>query len=131
MSLNFYNKLVLIFLSLIFLVKTYLVFQIRSFEKITKFKKNFLLNKNFSKDHISKGCFYIEKIAVLLRIKKCLVKTIAKRNLVNFFGYRSDLYIGVSFKEDGLQSHSWLVSDGINCSENSISDMKIIKIIKG
>ena len=107
------------------------MFKVTSFERITKFKNNLFINKNFSKNQISKGCFYIEKIANLLRIKKCLVKTIAKRNLINFFGYRSNLLIGVSFNENSLKSHSWLVSEGINCSEKSIDDMKIIRTIEG
>jgi len=107
------------------------MFKISSFKRITKFKNNLFINKNFSKDQISKGCFYIEKIANLLRIKKCLVKSIAKRNLINFFGHRSNLFIGVSFKENSFKSHSWLVSDGINCSENSVDDMKIIKTLEG
>lgn len=106
------------------------------------FTKLLFLNKNFSSiiepkklgfskwtvDEIQKFCKCVEYLAKKLGIKSCFVKSVCKRNFLKKKGFDCRLFIGVEIK-DSFKSHSWIISEGLNCYEEPGMKLKIIQIV--
>ena len=121
------NSVVILFFSLFYLLKTRLDFIFLTFNKLIKPVK--LRKSNWTKSDMSKFCRFVEKLSSIIGVKSCFVKSIAKRNFLLHRGYKCEMYIGVSLK-DKFKSHSWLVSEEINCFESPDNNMKVLKVVK-
>ena len=121
------NSVVILFFSLFYLLKTRLEFIFLTFNKIIKPVK--LRKSNWTKSDMNKFCRFVEKLSSIIGVKSCFVKSIAKRNFLLHRGYKCEMYIGVSLK-DKFKSHSWLVSEEINCFESPDNNMKVLKVVK-
>ena len=121
------NSLVILFFSLFYLLKTRLDFIFLTFNRLIKPVK--LRKSNWTKSDMSKFCRFVEKLSSIIGVKSCFVKSITKRNFLLQKGYKCEMYIGVSLK-DKFKSHSWLVSEEINCFESPDNNMKVLKVVK-
>ena len=121
------NSVVILFFSLFYLLKTRLDFIFLTFNKLIKPVK--LRKSNWTKSDMSKFCRFVEKLSGIIGVKSCFVKSITKRNFLLHRGYKCEMYIGVSLK-DKFKSHSWLVSEEINCFESPDNNMKVLKVVK-
>ena len=121
------NSLVILFFSFFYLLKTRLDFIFLNFNKLIKPIK--LRKSNWTKSDMNKFCRFVEKLSSIIGVKSCFVKSITKRNFLLHSGYKCEMYIGVSLK-DKFQSHSWLVSEEINCFESPDKNMKVLKVVK-
>ena len=113
-------------LSLYNLLFTKLLFMSKNFNSIIDTKK-----LGFSKwtiDEMQKFCKYVEYFAKKLGIKSCFVKSVCKRNFLKKKGFDCKLYIGVEIN-NSFKSHSWIISEGLNCYEEPGSNQKIIQIV--
>ena len=95
-----------------------------TFNKLIKPVK--LRKSNWTKSDMNKFCRFVEKLSSIIGVKSCFVKSITKRNFLLHRGYKCEMYIGVSLK-DKFKSHSWLVSEEINCFESPDNNMKVLK----
>ena len=127
MFLDKFNSSAILFFSFYYLLKTRLDFIFLSFNDLVKPIE--LGSSKWTRKDINRFCRYIEKLSKICGIKSCFVKSIAKRNFLNKKGYVCEMYIGVTLKNK-FESHSWLISDGINCYETPDKKMKVLKIIK-
>lgn len=84
--------------------------------------------RNWTKDEIQKFCKYVEYFSKKLRINSCFVKSVCKRNFLKRKGFDCKLYIGVEL-EGSFKSHSWLISEELNCFERPGELLKIIQIV--
>ncbi len=121
------NSVVILFFSLFYLLKTRLDFIFLTFNRLIKPVK--LRKSNWTKSDMSKFCRFVEKLSDIIGVKSCFVKSITKRNFLLHRGYKCEMYIGVSLK-DKFKSHSWLVSEEINCFESPDNNMKVLKVVK-
>ena len=121
------NSLVILFFSFFYLLKTRLDFIFLTFNKLIKPVK--LRKSNWTKSDMNNFCRFVEKLSSIIGIKSCFVKSITKRNFLLQRGYKCEMYIGVSLK-DKFKSHSWLVSEEINCFESPDKNMKVLKVVK-
>ena len=121
------NSVVILFFSLFYLLKTRLDFIFLTFNKLIKPVK--LRKSNWTKSDMNKFCRFVEKLSSIIGVKSCFVKSITKRNFLLHRGYKCEMYIGVSLK-DKFKSHSWLVSEEINCYESPDKNMKVLKVVK-
>ena len=121
------NSVVILFFSLFYLLKTRLDFIFLTFNRLIKPVK--LRKSNWTKSDMSKFCRFVEKLSDIIGVKSCFVKSITKRNFLLQRGYKCEMYIGVSLK-DKFKSHSWLVSEEINCYESPDKNMKVLKVVK-
>ena len=121
------NSLVILFFSFFYLLKTRLDFIFLTFNKLIKPVK--LRKSNWTKSDMNKFCRFVEKLSSIIGVKSCFVKSITKRNFLLHRGYKCEMYIGVSLK-DKFKSHSWLVSEEINCYESPDKNMKVLKVVK-
>ena len=121
------NSVVILFFSLFYLLKTRLDFIFLTFNRLIKPVK--LRKSNWTKSDMSKFCRFVEKLSDIIGVKSCFVKSITKRNFLLQRGYKCEMYIGVSLK-DKFKSHSWLVSEEVNCFESPDKNMKVLKVVK-
>ena len=121
------NSLVILFFSFFYLLKTRLDFIFLTFNKLIKPVK--LRKSNWTKSDMNNFCRFVEKLSSIIGVKSCFVKSITKRNFLLHRGYKCEMYIGVSLK-DKFKSHSWLVSEEINCFESPDKNMKVLKVVK-
>ena len=121
------NLLVILFFSFFCLLKTRFDFVFLSFNYLIKPIK--LGSSMWTRSDISKFCRFVEKFSKIVGVKSCFVKSITKRNFLLNKGYECEMYIGVTLK-DKFESHSWLISDGINCYESPDTSMKILKVVR-
>ena len=121
------NSLVILFFSFFYLLKTRLDFIFLTFNKLIKPVK--LRKSNWTKSDMNNFCRFVEKLSSIIGVKSCFVKSITKRNFLLQKGYKCEMYIGVSLK-DKFKSHSWLVSEEINCFESPDNNMKVLKVVK-
>ena len=121
------NSLVILFFSFFYLLKTRLDFIFLTFNKLIKPVK--LRKSNWTKSDMNNFCRFVEKLSSIIGVKSCFVKSITKRNFLLQRGYKCEMYIGVSLK-DKFKSHSWLVSEEINCYESPDKNMKVLKVVK-
>ena len=121
------NSLVILFFSFFYLLKTRLDFIFLTFNKLIKPVK--LRKSNWTKSDMNNFCRFVEKLSSIIGVKSCFVKSITKRNFLLQKGYKCEMYIGVSVK-DKFKSHSWLVSEEINCFESPDKNMKVLKVVK-
>jgi len=121
------NSLVILFFSFFYLLKTRLDFIFLTFNKLIKPVK--LRKSNWTKSDMNNFCRFVEKLSSIIGIKSCFVKSITKRNFLLQRGYKCEMYIGVSIK-DKFKSHSWLVSEEVNCFESPDKNMKVLKVVK-
>ena len=113
-------------LSLFNLLVTKILFMNQKFSSIIEPKG--LGVRKWTKDEMQKFCKYVEYFAKKLGIKSCFVKSVCKRNFLKKKGFDCKLYIGVEIK-DSFKSHSWIISEGLNCYEEPGSNQKIIQIV--
>ena len=121
------NSLVILSFCFFHLLKTRLDFIFLNFNHLIKPVK--LRKSNWTKSDMSKFCRFVEKLSNITGVKSCFVKSITKRNFLLDRGYKCEMYIGVSLK-DKFKSHSWLVSEEINCFESPDKNMKVLKVVK-
>ena len=121
------NSLVILFFSFFYLLKTRLEFIFLTFNKLIKPVK--LRKSNWTKSDMNNFCRFVEKLSSIIGVKSCFVKSITKRNFLLQKGYKCEMYIGVSVK-DKFKSHSWLVSEEVNCFESPDKNMKVLKVVK-
>lgn len=121
------NSLVILFFSFFYLLKTRLDFIFLTFNKLIKPVK--LRKSNWTKSDMNNFCRFVEKLSSIIGVKSCFVKSITKRNFLLQKGYKCEMYIGVSLK-DKFKSHSWLVSEEVNCFESPDKNMKVLKVVK-
>ncbi len=121
------NSLVILFFSFFYLLKTRLDFIFLTFNKLIKPVK--LRKSNWTKSDMNNFCRFVEKLSSIIGVKSCFVKSITKRNFLLQRGYKCEMYIGVSLK-DKFKSHSWLVSEEVNCFESPDKNMKVLKVVK-
>ncbi len=121
------NSLVILFFSFFYLLKTRLDFIFLTFNELIKPVK--LRKSNWTKSDMNNFCRFVEKLSSIIGVKSCFVKSITKRNFLLQRGYKCEMYIGVSLK-DKFKSHSWLVSEEINCFESPDNNMKVLKVVK-
>ena len=121
------NTLLILFFSFFYLLKTRLDFVFLTFNKLIKPVK--LRKSNWTKSDMNKFCRFVEKLSSIIGVKSCFVKSITKRNFLLQRGYKCEMYIGVSLK-DKFKSHSWLVSEEVNCFESPDKNMKVLKVVK-
>ena len=121
------NSLVILFFSFFYLLKTRLDFIFLTFNKLIKPVK--LRKSNWTKSDMNNFCRFVEKLSSIIGVKSCFVKSITKRNFLLQKGYKCEMYIGVSVK-DKFKSHSWLVSEEVNCFESPDKNMKVLKVVK-
>ena len=127
MLLKKVNSLIILFFSFFYLLKTRLDFIFLTFNRLIKPVK--LRKSNWTKSDMNKFCRFVEKLSSIIGVKSCFVKSITKRNFLLHRGYKCEMYIGVSLK-DKFKSHSWLVSEEINCFESPDKNMKVLKVVK-
>lgn len=123
------NEIFLGIETLRYLFHSKLTFHIKGFEQFIYPTKGNTFHKKLPPKKISRGCHMIERFSSIFGIKKCIIKTIAKRNFMKNYGFTSIVYIAVS-KEDKFRSHSWVSAEGIKCYEAPNKRMKIIRIIE-
>ena len=121
------NSLVILFFSFFYLLKTRLDFIFLTFNELIKPVK--LRKSNWTKSDMNNFCRFVEKLSSIIGVKSCFVKSITKRNFLLQRGYKCEMYIGVSLK-DKFKSHSWLVSEEVNCFESPDKNMKVLKVVK-
>ena len=121
------NSLIILYFSFFYLLKTRLDFIFLTFSKLIKPGK--LRKSNWTKSDMNKFCRFVEKLSSIIGVKSCFVKSITKRNFLLHRGYKCEMYIGVSLK-DKFKSHSWLVSEEVNCFESPDKNMKVLKVVK-
>tara|TARA_B100000212_G_scaffold341673_1_gene325562 strand:- start:816 stop:1199 length:384 start_codon:yes stop_codon:yes gene_type:complete len=121
------NSLLILLFSFFYLLKTRLDFVFLTFNKIIKPVK--LGKSDWTISDMNKFCRFVEKLSSIIGVKSCFVKSITKRNFLLHRGYKCEMYIGVSLK-DKFKSHSWLVSEEINCFESPDKNMKVLKVVK-
>ena len=121
------NSLVILFFSFFYLLKTRMDFIFLTFNELIKPVK--LRKSNWTKSDMNNFCRFVEKLSSIIGVKSCFVKSITKRNFLLQRGYKCEMYIGVSLK-DKFKSHSWLVSEEVNCFESPDKNMKVLKVVK-
>jgi len=124
--MNFHSKLAKLFIALYFLLKTLLNYYFFSLENLLKSEKK-LRQKKISLMEITITCNYQVKLFKLFKIKSCLIKSVALKNMINSFGWEAVLYIGVK-KEEELHSHSWVHTNFRDFFKPS-TNMKIIRTV--
>tara|TARA_Y100000816_G_scaffold241918_1_gene188934 strand:- start:1019 stop:1402 length:384 start_codon:yes stop_codon:yes gene_type:complete len=121
------NSLLILFFSFFYLLKTRLDFIFFNFNHLIKPVK--LRKSSWTKSDMSKFCRFVEKLSNIIGVKSCFIKSVTKRNFLLDKGYECEMYIGVTLK-DRFKSHSWLVSEEINCFESPDKNMKVLKVVK-
>ena len=121
------NSLVILSFCFFHLLKTRLDFIFLNFNHLIKPVK--LKKSSWTKSDMSKFCRFVEKLSKIIGIKSCFIKSVTKRNFLLDKGYKCEMYIGVTLK-DKFKSHSWLVSEEINCFESPDKNMKVLKVVK-
>ena len=121
------NSLVILSFCFFHLLKTRLDFIFLNFNHLIKPVK--LKKSSWTKSDMSKFCRFVEKLSKIIGIKSCFIKSVTKRNFLLNKGYKCEMYIGVTLK-DKFKSHSWLVSEEINCFESPDKNMKVLKVVK-
>ncbi len=108
------------------LLFTKFLFLSKNFSSIIEPKK--LGSSKWTTDEIQKFCKCVEYFSKKLGIKSCFVKSVCKRNFLKKKGFDCKLFIGVEIK-DSFKSHSWIISEGLNCFEKPGMNLKIIQIV--
>ncbi|MAK16581.1 MAG: hypothetical protein CMQ70_01260 [Gammaproteobacteria bacterium] len=127
MFLKKLNSLVILSFSFFHLLKTRLDFIFLNFNHLIKPVK--LKKSSWTKSDMRKFCRFVEKLSKIIGVKSCFIKSVTKRNFLLNKGYKCEMYIGVTLK-DKFKSHSWLVSEEINCFESPDKNMKVLKVVK-
>ena len=113
-------------LSLFNLLATKILFMNQKFSSIIEPKD--LGVRKWTKDEMQKFCKYVEYFSKKLHINSCFIKSVCKRNFLKRKGYDCKLYIGVEL-QDSFKSHSWLISEELDCCERPGENLKIIQIV--
>lgn len=121
-----FNLTYILSLSFFNLLSTKLLFFFKDFNSIIESKE--LGSQKWTYSEMQNFCKYVEYFAKKLGIKSCFIKSVCKRNFLKRNGFDCKLFIGVELKNT-LKSHSWIVSDGLNCYEQPDNKLKIIRVV--
>lgn len=126
MKINYFDRKLLAFNALCYLLKSCIDFKLKDFETFINFKPK--REKTISYSKASLFCLYVEKLSNFLKINSCIIKSVTKKNFLIKNNFVARLYIAVNYNDE-FTSHSWIETDNFNNFENPAYDMKIIKVI--
>ena len=125
--MNFFSKSTTFLVALFFLLKTILNYYFLDLERLLKSEIKQNVKKNTLQEIII-VCNYQIKVTNFLGINSCLIKSVALKNMINYFGWEAVLCIGVE-RDEKIHSHSW-VQTPFRDFYKPTTPMKIIRTVR-